>query len=389
LLAIGRSNNKSKKMRKRRKNKMDTGNRREEMKRALQKRTERDYQKGGTSQLYSDIFKKIEGLQKFKCGEGPHLVDILEYVAGDKDTDVETKAGDLTYVLHIWVHQKVGVGSDTFVCPAYCYKQPCPICEYREKMRADDDYDEDAVKSLYPKHRNIYNIICYDNPKEEAKGIQIWDVADFFIGEKLRSLSKKADRGGKGGGYIYYADAEEGKSIKFERKGSGQQNTQFLGHQFVERDYIISEDFLKSAYQLDQIIEIPTYQELSNAFFGTPMETAPPQEQPEELPQEPVRHSPVRSKEGLTKVVAGRQCPAGGRFGIDCERLEECASICDIWDDCSAEKDSMRAKEVAKQPKEVIANQLPKEVVASRQPKEIVANRPHGPAPIIPRRSVR
>lgn len=348
--------------------------RREEMRKALKEKTEYDYSHGGDSGMYSDIFKEVEGLQKWKCGEGQHIVDIIPYIAGDKDP--QTKEGGTAHVLHIWVHQRIGVNQATFVCPAVNYKLPCPICDHREKLRSEDNYDDELVKSLYPKHRNIFNIVCYDG-KEEAKGIQIWDVSDFFMGEKLRSISKMPDRGGKGGGYIYYADPDEGKSIKFERKGSGQQNTQFLGHQFVERDYVIDDSILDTAFQLDQIINVPTYEELEATFFGSEgkSEEAPPEEAPPE--PEPPKPSKLLKRAGAaeeppkeekktptrinpTKTTVTGECPAGGTFGIDCEDLVECGK-CRMWNDCSAEKDKIRAKEAeGKKPKERAPSQVNK-----------------------------
>ncbi len=363
-----------------------TIDRREEMRRSLREKTEYDYSHGGESRMYSDIFQDVEGLQKWKCGVGQHLVDIIHYTAGDKDP--QTKEGKSSHVLHIWVHQRVGPNQDTYVCPAINYKQPCPICEYREKLRNEENYDDDLVKSLYPKHRNIYNILCLDDQKEEAKGVQIWDVSDFFMGEKLRSISKMPDRGGKGGGYIYYADPEEGKTVKFERKGSGQQNTQFLGHQFVERDYTIDEATLNSAFQLDQIIIIPTYEELQNAFFGEEkeegegIEQQPPEAQKEEPPPEspksprllrrteevktqeekPPKRTPVRQ---IPETKAEGECPAGGAYGVDCEDLKECGE-CEVWKDCSVVKDEMRAREAEDKKKKTAS--VPSKPAPSRTP---------------------
>jgi hypothetical protein len=342
------------------------------MKEALLRRTQESHSRRDDTGMYGDIFLDIEGLQKWKCSPSTHLIDIIPYQAGDKDPN--TKPGEWTYLLDIWVHGNVGPNQDSYICLARSFKQPCPICEYREQLRLQEDYDEEEVKSLYPIRRVAYNIICYDDVKEESKGVQIFLVSHFHMEKKLMAIAKLPSRGGSGGGYVPFSDPDDGKSIQFERKG-GRDNTEYLGHQFVPREgYTISDEVLKSAYQLDQIIHIPSYNEVHEAFFGRSNEISeeapsadegakpstdepPPQEEkthpsrllrrgqppmeapPATLPPQPTRGQPKGSR---TKI-----CPHGGTFGVDCENLKECGD-CELWDDCSAQSDVLKAKETSK-----------------------------------------
>jgi len=361
--------------------------RRKEMKQALQQKTQDSFNRRDDTGMYGDIFEEIEGLQKWKCKEGQHIGDIIPYKAGNRDPN--TKEGQWTYVLDIWVHGNVGVNQDSFVCPSRNYNQPCPICEYREELRNEEEYDEDVVKSLYPKRRSIYNWLCYDDPKEEAKGIQVWDVAHFFMEKKLMAISKVPARGGAGGGYVAFADPDEGRSIQFERKGS-KNNTEFLGHQFVPREgYTITDEVLGLAHQLDQIIHIPDYEELYTTFFGKPPEKEedrldttklPPVEDVVEAPtSKPTRllrrgeatppvgeeKPPVRGSSRLTPTPQGT-CPVGGTFGTDCEDLEKCGD-CEAWDDCSTEKDKLDKLKVKEEtPKPTRQSSVQKPVLATR-----------------------
>jgi len=348
--------------------------RRKEMRDALLHKTQESHERRDDSGMYGDIFKEIEGLQKWVCKGGTHIIDIIPYQAGGNDPN--TKEGDWTYLLDLWVHRGVGVNQDTYVCLARNFKLPCPICEYREKLREEADYDEDLVKSLYPKRRSIYNILCYDNSKEEAKGVQIWDVAHFFMEKNLMSIAKIPARGQSKGGFVAFADPDDGRSIQFERQGEGKDNTKFLGHQFLPRDgYKIEDAVLEQAFQIDQIVNIPTYEELSSAFFveegapetqgevttgegaeaGVAEEGAPTpasrigrgaQASEAEVKKEP----PTRTGRTITKVRVEGECPYGGTFGVDLDGLEECKN-CDVWDDCSTKKDELNAKEAGEKKK--------------------------------------
>lgn len=345
--------------------------RRKEMKESLLKKTQDSYDHRDDTGMFKDIFRDdIEGLLKWNCKPNQHLIDIIPYQAGDKDPT--RKEGEWTYVLEVPVHGNVGVNQDSYLCLARYLRQPCPICEYREKLRNQDDYDEEEVKKLYPIRRVIYNIICYDDTKEEAKGIQVWLVAHFFMEKKLMAIAKMPARGSSGGGYVSFSDPEEGRSIQFERKG-GKNNTEYLGHQFVAREgYTITNEILEQAFPLDQIIHIPTYEEVQKTFFvDTGGELESEEQQPETTqiegeepePQPPSRRfrgsapipiekevekpSTVRDKGVKTPAKTGPKCPHGGEFGKDCEELSECGK-CEVWDDCSPLKDKIRADEAEK-----------------------------------------
>lgn len=334
-------------------------NRGKEMKQALLNRTKESHDRRDDTGMYKDVFLNIEGLQKWKCKEGVHLIDIIPYRAGDKDPN--TKPGEWTYLLDLWVHGNVGPNQDSYVCPARTYNAPCPICEHREELREADDYDEELVRTLYPIRRVIYNIICYDDPKEESKGVQVWMVSHFHMEKRLMAIAKLPARGGTGGGYVAFADPDEGRSIQFERKG-GRNNTEYLGHQFISRDgYTISDEILLSAYQLDQIVHVPTYEELHDAFFGSRLKATVEEKgvvdsaEVDEMDKSPdvksktppQQQSTVTSRLKPTpKFEQNEFCPGGGVFGVDCEDLEDCGN-CPVWDDCSAKKDEIRAEEAS------------------------------------------
>jgi len=293
---------------------------------------------------FISIFRTDHGqdVQFWKVKEGDHTLDIIPYEAGDNDPNPNVKAGDPAYVLNLKVHQGVGAAEGNYICPAENYNKPCPICEHRRQLK-QDGADDDIIKALYPKQRCVYNIVVYDTPEEEEKGVQIWETSRFYSERLFAKLAApKRRRGGDVGKKIQFASPEmDGKAIQFTREGTGATSTSYLGHLFIDRDYIIDDSILDQAFCLDDLISIPTYDELYEAYWGEAREDI---EEKETSPapivrtrtrsrvvekQEPAeeKEEPVKKKE-VSKTV-DNQCPGGGVFGVDIDKLEAC-------EDCSA-----------------------------------------------------
>lgn len=214
-----------------------------------------------------NIFIDGVDIKTWRPKDGPHIVDIIPYNAGKYDPLVEK--GDDTYGFEYWVHNNVGPNNAWFMCPSEMFNKPCPVCEHRTKLR-DEGAKDDVWKPLFPKRRNIYNIICYDRG-EEDKGVMIWDVSFHYFEKPIMALSKKPGRGGKKSKDVDFADPyDKGKSINFTIEPAKSKNDypEFLGHSFDDRDYEIDDDILDAATKIDEIVHRPDYEELEVAFFG-------------------------------------------------------------------------------------------------------------------------
>jgi hypothetical protein len=234
---------------------------------ALLKRTEEAHQRineyGKFGRFYTTRGEKP--LKTWKCKEGEHIIDIIPFLAGSMHHQVAE--GEPTYLLDIWVHQKVGMDENDVVCLARNYNEPCPICEFINAQRLKKDLDEEgeaALKALNPKRRCLYNIICYDSTREQDRGVQLWEVAHFLFEKKILSVARNP----RGGGFVPFSSPDNGRSIYFEREGSGITNTQYLGHKFIERQDRIPDEILEDAYILDELIIKLTYEELKEALLG-------------------------------------------------------------------------------------------------------------------------
>jgi len=242
---------------------------------------------------YPTVFNKNkipDGINFFACKEAQHIVDILPWEAGpdmplDEQNIPVTEEGDFDYVLDLFVHQNIGKINNPYVCPYENFGKPCPICEYMKANRLE----KKEWSKIRPKRRSIYLIWNRTNPEEEKKGIQIFDAAHFFMEEKIEEIAKLP----RGGGYIVFSDPDNGKSVCWTRKGSGQENTQYLGHRFMDRESSIPDRILDKTFSLDQVVNMhPSYDIIAKAFAedqkaaGKDTEKEPPFKSDENIPDE-------------------------------------------------------------------------------------------------------
>jgi hypothetical protein len=245
---------------------------------AMMQRTEESARNTSGSNKWRDYLVDDFTGTKWKVSEEEHLIDIIPYLCGDQDPRFDP--GTPTYFLDLWVHQRLGITEDAFVCPASNFKgRPCPICEHLLKMRASGNFTDDELRDLTPKRRVLYNIICYDTPKEEDKGIQVWEASYHLTENELVELARNR----RGKGYVPFADPDVGKSISFIRKGKGP-GTRYKGYTLEDRPEPISEDILDSAYTLDELIVVPTYEELAEVFAPVAPEIEPGHDMGDDVP---------------------------------------------------------------------------------------------------------
>lgn len=219
---------------------------------------------------FPTIFNKEkipEGIEFWSCREGSHIVDIIPFEAGpdmpfdDKNQPISDE-GDLDYVLDLFVHMNVGNMKRPFVCPYENFGKPCPICEFIKANRLE----KDDWSKLVAKHRVVYLVWVHDDRDQEKKGIQIFEASHFFMEEKIEEIAKLP----RGGGFTNFSDPDEGKSLAWTRKGSGQKDTRYIGHRFVDREIAIPDRILDKSFSLDQVVNMyPSYEEIEKEFRGT------------------------------------------------------------------------------------------------------------------------
>ena len=334
---------------------MDAKTRRKMYREEVRKSQEDSHARKDDSGKFKTIFKDIPG-GLWKCKEGEHSINIIPFIAGPNHPT--KKEGKSTYILDVFVHTKVGSNEDSYICLNKSYGKECPICDYQTRLHKQDDFDEAEVKALYPTRRAVYNVQVLDT-KEDKKTIRIFDVSHFLFEKELVERAENMK-----GGKVYFADPDEGKIIAFKRRGKGAKDTKYAPFDFEERESPISDEMLDGAYCLDMMINIPTQEEVSHAFFGvlekeiheeTPSKRKPKEKASEKETEKETEKEPVADAD----VDEPSDCPYDFVFGVDVDTYDECAD-CGVNAGCLArfeeiqeEKEARRkAREAAKKKEE-------------------------------------
>ena len=329
-----------------------------------------------------------EGVEMFALkAAGTKRIDIIPFIAGKGNPWADK--GTEHYERTFWVHRGIGINQNSYVCPAKTAGKKCPICEHLAKLARDPNADEDLIKSLAPRERQLFNVIDLSN---KDKGIQIWDVSFHLFGKQLDARIRNQD---DDDGYDQFCELEDGLTLKL-----GVEEKSFSGFSFYavetidfkprKQDY--DADLVNEAPVLDDLLKILRYEELKAVFLQLEPNNSNDDDEPDdddpdddeqdddekddddqdedEHDDEPddddddddddeedekpspkpksktkgaSKNSPKSSKnksskkKNAGKQSKGKTCPAGGTFGKDTDELPECDD-CDLWDECDDAK---------------------------------------------------
>jgi hypothetical protein len=291
---------------------------------------------------YKDIFdrSKCTGITFWKPASTEHLVDFLPWFCGPNYPYVQgikLPEGTPTYLVDVYVHRGVGANEDQYVCLAKSYGKACPICEYRS---SSPDLSAEEIESLRPKRRTVYAVWDRDN---ESKGVQIWEVAHWYMEKKLQYRAKRP----RGGGYVNYSHPKRGKSVAFTIVAKGEFKD-YDGHDFVDRDEPIPVEILSSVPCVDDLIYTPSYKEVKEVFFSG-LSKGDGEEAIEERSSESTidTHQEEKIKDIDTKISI---CPIGVNFGKDFNEYEDCDE-CVVKIECQAKNQELEEQKTPTPPR--------------------------------------
>jgi len=196
--------------------------------------------------------------------EGIRKIDILPYQTKASTSYVES--GELHYERTFWIHRSVGANNDAYVCLAKTMNKPCPICEHRRGLMKDPDADENVIKEMAPKERQLWNVIDRDEPD---KGVQLWDISYHLFGKLLDKEIRNSDEDDE---FDTFFHLEDGKVLKL---GIGERS--FAGRSFYEVETIgfknrpepYDDDVLEKVHCLDDCLLVLEYDKLKAIFLQT------------------------------------------------------------------------------------------------------------------------
>ena len=214
------------------------------------------------------VVKLPEGVSFFTPKKaGTYRLEIIPYVVPEKPKggpNPNAQGGELHYERTFFSHRGIGADEKSYVCPAKTAGKPCPICEHRKELMRDKDADEDLIKALAPKQRQLWNIYDHGEPD---KGVQVWEVSFHLFGKQLKAAVLNSDEDDK---FEYFADPEDGMTLRV-----GMEEKSFGGNTFLEAASIsfkprktpLSDEILDAAHPLDDLLILFDYDKLKSIFL--------------------------------------------------------------------------------------------------------------------------
>lgn len=184
---------------------------------------------------------------------------ILAYIVKSKNHP-EAEKGDEWYQRSVHLHYVGPPNSKTAViCPRMTFKKKCPICEEYDRLMLDPDVDEDELKELKPKHRELFNVLL-----KKEKDVRLFESSYHTFGKILLDEINDCDDEN----VEAFADHEGGMllSVKFKKKTMGNNDYfELASVEFLDRNDISSK-IKKQIIDLDSILVELTYDEINDIF---------------------------------------------------------------------------------------------------------------------------
>lgn len=317
-------------------------------------------------------WKKVDGdISFFSPVEGKNRINIIPYTINTKNHPLvkrgEFEVGDMDYMMDLYIHKNIGPSEASVICLKSTFGKPCPICEQSALLRKQGK--EKEAGDLKPSRRVFYNI----QDMKEPEKLKVFETSHYLFERELIDEARDDEEGG----FIDFADPVDGKEIKFRasdvQKGSIKYK-EFKSFSFEDRDEPISDELLDSAISFDEIMTIPTYEEVEKILFGQDNddESDEPMKKPskkfddedDEFEEKPSKKSakvqedegddepdvPKKStkrvesdsddepdvsaeSEGSNEKSSCSKCKYGHCYGKDADKFDDCDE-CDIWDKC-------------------------------------------------------
>jgi hypothetical protein len=224
------------------------------------------------------------GTKMFQPKEGTMLIDILPYKTGKGNPCIEDgKPGFVYFERTYYVHRGIGANNEMWLCPRKTSKKRCPVCEARERLvRKGKDSDEDLIRDLAPKERQLFNV---RDLKAPDKGIQLWDISFHLFGKALDARIRSADEEDEEAWNLFYT-GEGNKYLKVtfeEDTYGGRSFPKTSTIDFRDRKEAIDEDeILEETHCLDELLVESDYDKMKKAFLQTTEEDDEEEDEDEE-----------------------------------------------------------------------------------------------------------
>jgi len=265
-----------------------------------------------------------EGVKLFSGKPGTYRLDFMSFVAGKGNPRAEE--GESYFERTFFVHQGIGPNQDWHLCMAKTMKKPCPVCEHRAKMSADPEADENVIKALAPKERQLWIVKDLLN---DPDSVLIWEVSYHLFGRMLKDKINNAD---EEDGYDYFADPTDGLTMRLALQQSDKGKwIETADIEFRPRKQKYDTAIIEEMPCLDDLLAATPYDKLKAIFLQTDEDREEEKDAEEQRPartktaeeSDEKEDRPAEKKPG--KKPKRREFSAGdevGYKGMRCEVLK-------------------------------------------------------------------
>lgn len=236
---------------------------REERRRASARRRVDTHDSGGGSKY----IRMPEGVSPLQIKPGKYRLDFMSYVVkkgkNEDGGNPYFEKGELAFERTFFVHRDVGPNADWHLCAAKTLGQPCPICEFRAKQARDPNADEEVLKELAPKERQLWIVKDLSDPSQ----LYLWEYSYHLFGKQLDA---KIAAGDEDDGYDFFADPVDGMTVRvnFEQSDRGKW-VEATDIEFRARREKYDADIVEEMPDLDAVLFATPYDKLKRLFLQT------------------------------------------------------------------------------------------------------------------------
>jgi hypothetical protein len=202
---------------------------------------------------------------------------IVPFIATSKNplASKYDRVGELYFERTFWVHPNMGPNNDSYACPARNTahlpakkRLRCPICEERARLARGSDVDEELLKSLLTKERQLW--LIYDHDDTE-KGVQLYEASYHGLGKSLDEAVRSDMDEEEPEGYESFADPESGHILRISFKGqaTGGTNKWYPPARidFKERTKPLPDEIIEHGIDVDAIVKLVPFDDLAALFM--------------------------------------------------------------------------------------------------------------------------
>lgn len=205
--------------------------------------------------------KLPDDIEFFKPHKGHVLIDILPYIV-KVDYNPDAKRGEEWFKRDYFAHYNVGPDERTIVCPRSIGK-PCPICEEHKRLRRIKGTDEELLKGMRAKERELYNVV---DLTQDERVVQVMEISRYNFGATLFQELREGSESN-----VNFADLENGMSLEIRFAEASMGKTTYLEASridFKPRKRPYKRSILEVTADLDACLVVLPYDEIYAMFMG-------------------------------------------------------------------------------------------------------------------------